>query len=98
MDAARESDEFYFAVGVGAGFEIEAADASESVGDVHFDGGGVDGLGVGVSEREIHGAGASATVHDRDFLWRSLVQREGRSEQQSAQEAKGRFLHSGIIG
>lgn len=70
MNAARKSGELHFAVGVGAGFEIEAADAGESVGDVNFDGGGVDGLGVRVSDREIQGAWAGAAVHHGNFLRR----------------------------
>src|SRR5262249_10134386 len=74
VDSARESSEFYFAVGVGAGLEVEAADAGESVGDVDLDGGSVHGFGVDVGEAEIEGAGARAAVHDRDLLRSSLVE------------------------
>src|ERR1051326_5886813 len=57
-----------FAIGVGADFEIELADAGESVGDVDCDFGGVDRLGGGGVDGEIGGGGAEAAVDDRDGM------------------------------
>lgn len=84
MNAARQSDELHFSVGVGAGFEIEAADASESVGDMDLDSGGVDGFGIGIGDGQVERAWAGTAIHDRNFLCRRrgllLGVREGTTQ------------------
>ncbi len=65
LGAFGESGEAGFAVGVGADFEVELASVHESVGDVDFDFGGVDGFGA-VGDGEVVGAGADGAVDDGD--------------------------------
>ena len=62
FEAVGEAGETGFAVGVGADLEIELVEPAESIGDVDFHFSGVDGLVVGVGDREIGGARADARV------------------------------------
>ena len=66
LDPFGKAHEAGFAFGVGAHFQIEFAGVHESVGDVDFDFGGVDGGACGVGDSEVGGAGAEAAVDDRD--------------------------------
>ena len=66
LDAIGEAGESGFTVVVGADFQIEFAGVHESIGDVDFDLGGVDGGGRGVGDGEVYRAGADAAVDDRD--------------------------------
>jgi len=66
FDAVGDTSEASFAVSVGADFEVELAQVHESVGDVHFDFGGVDGSPGGVGDREVRRAGSDCAVDDRD--------------------------------
>ncbi len=59
-----EAGEAGFAVGVGADFEVELVRVHESVGDVDFDFGGVDGGARGIGDGEVGGAGSDAAVDD----------------------------------
>jgi hypothetical protein len=85
LGALGESGETGFAVDVGADFEVELAGVHESVSDVDFDFGGVNGGVGGVGDGEIVGAGADAAIDDGDGLgvgsWRRLCAGcEGESE------------------
>src|ERR1700722_19862569 len=62
LGAFGESGEAGLAVDVGADFEVELAGVHESVSDVDFDFGGVDGSAGGVGDGEIVGAGANGAV------------------------------------
>jgi len=69
LGAVGKAGETGFAVDVGADFEIEFAGAGESVGDMDFDFGGVDGLVVGVGDGEVGGALSDAGVDGGDGVW-----------------------------
>jgi len=68
-------------VDVGTNFEIEFAGAGESVGDVDFDFGGVDGLVVGIGDGEVGCALSDAGVDGGDGV-RVWGLGEGWSEKQ----------------
>ena len=86
LDAIGEAGEAGFAVGIGADFKIELADAGESVGDVDFDLGGIDRLGGGVVDGEIGRAGAQATVDDRDGVGVGSLRNSERDKEDWEQE------------
>ena len=82
FDAVGDAGDAGFAVDVGADFEIEFADAEESVGDVDFDFGVVDGSVVGIGDSEVGGAGADGAVDAGDGVGvGSLGRGEGEQKQ-----------------
>src|SRR5262249_7339640 len=102
VHAAGKSGESDFAVGVGSGLEVEAADSGESVGDVHVDGSGVSGLGVCVVHGQLQRAWTGASVHDGDFLtcggrglivWFGLTGREEARDDENRKQNGGRSIH-----
>src|SRR5215475_15307284 len=60
LEAVGEAGEPGFAVDIGADFEIKFVGAEESVGNVDFDFGVVNGLGIGIRDGEVGGAVAEA--------------------------------------
>jgi len=80
LDAVGEAGEVGFAVDVGADFQIEFAGAQESVRDVDFDFGEVDGLVVGVGDGEVGGAGAEGGVDDGDGFGVGLLGLRGAGQ------------------
>ncbi len=66
LGTVGKSGEAGFSVRVGADFEVELAGVHESVGDVDFDGGGIDWGAGGIGDGEVGGAGADGSVDDGD--------------------------------
>lgn len=62
LETVREGGETSFTIDIGADFEVEFTGAGESIGNVNFDFGGVDGLVIGVGDSEIGGALSDAGV------------------------------------
>ncbi len=81
FDAVGKAGETGFAVDVGADFEVELAGAGESVGDVDFDFGGVDGLVVGVGDGEVGGTLSDAGVDGGDGVRVGGLGEGGREKQ-----------------
>ena len=70
MHPRRKSNEFHFAVGVGACFQIKLADSGKAIGYVNFDSSSVDRLGVGRGYCEFQRAGPGGTINYGDLLRR----------------------------
>src|SRR6266567_6379556 len=88
VHSGGKSGEPHFAVGVGAGFEIEFSDSAKAIGDVDLHLRSVNRLAVGSSQGKLDRAGTRFTVHNRHalcrywtcFRWRCRVTRLRLSE------------------
>jgi hypothetical protein len=63
FDAVWQAGKARFAIDIGPDFEIELVEAAESIGDVNFHFGGIDGLVIGAGDGEVGGAGAQSGVN-----------------------------------
>ena len=99
LEVVGEAAEAGFAVGVGADFQIELVGAHESVGDVDFDLGGVDGGARGVGDREVGGARANAAIYDGDRLRLGGARglREGRDRRGEKEESQRQGACSELV-
>jgi hypothetical protein len=68
LEVFGKSGEAGFAVDVGVDLEVEFTNAPGAVGDVHFNGGVVDGSVGCIGDDEIGGAGSDGTVEGGDGL------------------------------
>jgi len=86
FQAIGEAGEAGFAVDVGDDFEVKLMEAAESIGDVDFDFGGIDGLAGFVGDGEVSAAGVDAGVDGRDGVRvGSLGQRRNGDEESQKQ-------------
>jgi len=69
FDAVGQASETGFPVDIRADFEVEFPCAHESVGDVDFDFGEVDGFVVSAGDDEVGGARTNAAVDYRNGSW-----------------------------
>jgi hypothetical protein len=102
LEAVGEAGETSLAIDVGAEFQVEFSGVHESVGDVDFDLGGVDRRSCRVGHSEIGGAGADASVEDRDGLGIWLRGRIGLGRiglpQGPGAEREGKAHSKGALG
>src|SRR5438034_7057885 len=70
VHSGRKPGELYFAVGVGACFEIEFPDSAKTIGEVDLHLCSVNRLAVGTSQGKLDRAGTRFTVHYRHALRR----------------------------
>ena len=68
LEPVRQTGEAGFAIHIGADFEIKFVGAQESVGDMDFDFGGVDGFVVRVGYGKVGCAGTDASIDGRDGM------------------------------
>ncbi len=93
LHAVGKAGEAGFAVGVGADFEIEFACVHESVRDVDFDFGGIDGRIGFVGDGEVDGALADAAVDDWDGVRVGGLSSEGKREQERKEDGESEVAH-----
>ena len=67
-DAVGKTDEFYFAAGVGAGFEVELMESAHTIGDMNFDMGRVDRLSISGVNGDVDRTDAESAVNFRNVL------------------------------
>ena len=68
MHSGGKSGEFYLPFRVGSGFEIEPADSTKAIGDVHFECGRVNWFAVSAYKRKFEGTGTGSAIHDGNLF------------------------------
>jgi hypothetical protein len=92
LEAVWESGEASLAIDVGANLKIELVEAAESVGDVHFDGRGIDRLAGIICNGEVGGAGPQTAVDRGDRVGIGSLGKGRGHEQQKQQSSHGETL------
>ena len=96
LGAVGQADEARLAIDVGALFEVELVKGAESISDVDFDLGSVNGGAGGIGDGEIGGAGSDAAVDGRNGVRIRGSLREGERGQYESGGEKDKtdqFLH-----